>query len=89
MPAAEEEAECTDCFIDCIRLPFRGFGRTAKGRKGMIRYHRILTDVSSVEAYLYLENWDEARNYAEQALKIAGITTLTKMCIRDSLNTDI
>lgn len=27
--------------------------------------------------YLYLENWDEARNYAEQALKIAGITTLT------------
>lgn len=27
--------------------------------------------------YLYLENWDEARNYAEQAHKIAGITTLT------------
>ena len=69
--------ESYEAIINDLKNALSHFEAAGKDRGELQYLGKAATNGLLARTYLYLENWDEARNYAEQALKIAGITTLT------------
>ena len=69
--------ESYEAIINDLKNALSYFEAAGKDRGELQYFGEAATNGLLARTYLYLENWSEAKTYAEQALELSGITTLT------------